>query len=246
MLIELFLLMTRVFLIDGDYILAILADYLFSQNKLLGNTIVATSMRNQGLVDFTEAKGFKFIETKVGDKYVTEKLTKLAPQNEATTSIGLGGEQAGHVILFDKEHNTGDGIRTALFVLRALVESNILSMSSLTNQIKKTPQVIASAYVPSKPQLETIVELEEIKKEINHPSSDINRIELRYSGTESLFRAMLEASSSSSYSDQDLANIAWRMCVAVQKAAGLEKIDGTSIEILNVSRGGVLYFEPNS
>jgi phosphoglucosamine mutase len=225
-------------LVDGDHILAILANHLSMQGKLLADTIVATSMRNQGLVNFAKEKNFCFIETSVGDKYVTEKLASLAVQNKSTSQIGLGGEQAGHVILYDREHNTGDGIRTALYVMRAFVEANSDSLSSLASCIKKTPQVIASAYVSSKPKLEKIQELEEIKLGLANELPDIQRMELRYSGTEHLFRAMLEAGYS--HSEQDLANVAWRMCRAVQKAAGQNILETSTIEVLNVSRGGLL------
>ena len=228
-------------LVDGDHVLAILADYLAPRGRLLGNTIVSTSMRNQGLVDFINTKNYNFIETKVGDKYVTEQLASLAIQSHLATDIGLGGEQAGHVILYDQEHNTGDGIRTALYVLRAVVEENSGSLSSLSRCIKKAPQVIASAYVSSKPNLKDIYELEQIKLGVANELSDIKRMELRYSGTEPLFRAMLEAGYS--HSEQDLANIAWKMCRAVQKAASLDTQDQNSIEILNVSKGGLLIFQ---
>jgi phosphoglucosamine mutase len=226
-------------LVDGDFILAVLADYLAKRGNLLANSIVATSMRNQGLVNFANDNGFTFIETKVGDKFVTEQLMLLDSHGDKSTRIGLGGEQAGHIILYDREHNTGDGIRTALFVLKALIEENAPSLSSLAGRIIKTPQVIASAYVPSKPDLNQVEELEQIKLEVTQKVSDIKRMELRYSGTEPLFRVMLEAGITQS--EQDLANYAWKMCRAVQKATGQENYEGYSIEILNVSKGGVLH-----
>jgi len=229
------------FLVDGDHILGILADYLSKHGKLLAGTIVATSMRNQGLVNFAREKGYNFIETRVGDKFVAEKLMLLASQSNHAMSIGLGGEQAGHVILYDHDHNTGDGIRTALYVLKALANENSTSLSSLASSITKTPQVIASAYVPTKPDLKSIPELEQLKFELGSLMPNLQRMELRYSGTEPLFRAMLEADNSQSA--QNLANVAWKMCLAVQKAAGLEVINEDLIEILNVSKGGMLHVQ---
>lgn len=225
-------------LVDGDHMLAILAEYLQRQGRLLGNTLVTTSMRNQGLVEFVREKKFNFIETKVGDKYVTEELVGLAAQNQSA-GFGLGGEQAGHIILYDQEHNSGDGIRTALYVIRALVEAESDSLSALAGRIKKTPQVIASAFVDSKPDLDGIAELIRIKQDLGNELPDLRRMELRYSGTEPLFRAMLECGYRNS--EQDLANAAWKICRAVQQAGGMRVgDDDQTVEILNVGRGGLL------
>jgi len=224
-------------LIDGDHVLAILADFLQKDNKLFANTIVTTTMRNQGLKDFTDQHKFNFIETKVGDKYVTEELVKLASQQEIDGSIGIGGEQSGHIILFDQEHNSGDGLRTALFLLKVLAEGKTKSLAKLAGMIKKTPQVIASAHVPEKPALDEMQNLAQVKDEVN-ARMKIMRMELRYSGTEPVFRAMLEAGYE--HTEQELAEAAGEICRAVQQAAGLDQPTADSIEILNVSKGGIL------
>ena len=224
-------------LIDGDHVLAILANYLNKDNKLFANTIVTTTMRNQGLKDFSEKHDFDFIETKVGDKYVTEELVKLSTLHELDGCIGIGGEQSGHIILFDREHNSGDGLRTALYLLKVLAEGDIKSLADLANQIKKTPQVIASAQVAGKPALDEMPSLAEVKDQINAEMS-IMRMELRYSGTEQVFRAMLEAGYE--HTEQELAEAAGKICRTVQKAAGIENPSPDSIEILNVSKGGKL------
>lgn len=225
-------------LIDGDHVLAILADYLSRQGRLLGKTIVATNMRNQGLVDFIENRGMNFVETKVGDKYVTEQLIGLADQFSINGSMGLGGEQAGHVILYDCLHNTGDGIRTALFILEAYFEAHCSSLSSLAACLKKTPQVIASAEVCAKPDLKQIKELHKIEDQIHAAMPNLKRLDIRYSGTEPLFRVMLEGDLSTS--ELQLAGAAWDLCRSVQKASGIKPGDSCSIEILNVSHGGLL------
>jgi phosphoglucosamine mutase len=224
-------------LVDGDHMLAILAEYLAKQNKLFANTIVTTTMRNQGLKDFTEKNDYNFIETKVGDKYVTEELVKLASEQQIDGRIGIGGEQSGHIILFDEEHNSGDGLRTALYVLKVMAESGITSLAALADRIKKTPQVIASAKVPDKPPLEKLEVLEKVKQQINDQMT-IMRMELRYSGTEPVFRAMLEAGYE--HTEEELAKAAGEICRAVQKAAGLDNPTPDTIEILNVSKGGKL------
>ena len=225
-------------LVDGDHILAILATYLQDHGKLLGNTIVATNMRNQGLVEFVQQRKINYIETKVGDKYVTEKLVALAKDDPQGAFIGLGGEQAGHIILYDPTHNTGDGIRTALWMIKAFVALKAESLSALAACVRKAPQVIASAHVTGKPALESIDELEQIKKSLTKELPDMQRMELRYSGTEPVFRAMLEGGFNNT--EQELADMAWKMCRAVQKAAGVTARHPDSIEILNVSRGGLM------
>lgn len=220
--------------VDGDHILGILAHYLDQRGRLLGRTIVATTMRNPGLLNFIASAGLNFVETQVGDKYVTEKLLELARQNPTPGAVGLGGEQAGHVILLDGQHAAGDGIRTALYVARALLESQAASLAELASCVEKTPQVIASASVEGKPALDGIEELAELEKAIQRawPGVKINR---RYSGTEPLFRVMLEAGAQ--YPEAELAAQARAMCLAVQKASGTR---AGSIEILNCARGGLL------
>jgi phosphoglucosamine mutase len=230
-------------LIDGDHVLAILAEYLSEKDRLFANTVVTTTMRNQGLKDFTEKNGFDFIETPVGDKYITEELANLSKKIEIGDTIGLGGEQAGHIILFDREHNSGDGLRTALYLLHVLVDSGSLSLSTLAGRVQKTPQVIASARVSSKPELETLDTLEKVKQEIE-AEMKIMRMNLRYSGTEPVFRAMLEAGYE--HTEQELANAPHKICTTVQLAAGEKEPDPDSIEILNVSEGGLLHYQTES
>jgi phosphomannomutase len=98
--------------------------------------------------------------------------------------------------------------------------------------------VIASALVDAKPDLKDIEELNEIKNQIPSAIPNLKRMELRYSGTEPLFRVMLEGDLSSS--ESQLAETAWKMCKSVQTASGIKKGDSRSIEILNVSHGGLL------
>lgn len=221
--------------VDGDHILCILARYLDQRRQLLNRTVVTTTMRNSGLLKFAEAAGLKHIETRVGDKYVVEQLLTLAAQNRDSTAFGLGGEQSGHIILLDDQHATGDGIRTALYIVRALIESQAESLAELAGCLQKTPQVIASASVSSKPPLDGIEELTVLKNKANRSLPGLERIDLRYSGTEPLFRAMLEADDR--HSEAELAHVAWAICRVVQNAS--ETSNG-SVEILNCSRGGML------
>ena len=223
-------------IIDGDHMLAILAQHLDQHRHLLGRTIVATTMRNSGLLKYIEASGLKYIETKVGDKYVVEKLADLARASHSPETLALGGEQAGHIVLLDDQHTTGDGIRTALYMVRALLESKAASLAELARCLQKTPQVIASAAVNDKPPLDGIKELNALRQKAKSDLSGLQRMELRYSGTEPLFRAMLEADER--HSESELANVAWAICRAVQNASGT--VEGR-IEILNCTRGGMLF-----
>jgi phosphomannomutase len=139
--------------------------------------------------------------------------------------------------LFDEEHNSGDGLRTALYLLRVMVERGTTSLAALAGSVQKTPQVIASARVLEKPPLEEIEALEIAKQEIIDRMT-IMRMELRYSGTEPVFRAMLEAGYD--HTEEELASAAGEICRTVQRAAGLAQPTPETIEILNVSKGGQL------
>ncbi|MBI3241347.1 MAG: phosphoglucosamine mutase [Chloroflexi bacterium] len=220
--------------VDGDHMLGMLARYFDKRDQLLGRSLVTTTMRNAGLKKFAEAAGWQLHETPVGDKYVTEKLIELRRNTPQSGGIGLGGEQSGHVILLDDSHVTGDGMRTALFVMRAFIESGATSMAEFAAGIGKTPQVIASADVGRGPRLDkfALVDIEN-QTLAGHPG--LTRINLRYSGTESKFRAMLE--SDGQQSEEALAGIAARICRQIQAASGM---NGGGIEIQDCSRGGLL------
>ncbi len=125
-------------LIDGDHIIGLLADYLSKKSMLLENSIVTTVMRNEGLKLYIDSLDLNLVETPVGDKYVVQALKEIGNKSDQNKMIGLGGEQAGHVILLNNKFSTGDGIRTALFVMRAFVESGKESFSDFSSQLKKT------------------------------------------------------------------------------------------------------------
>ena len=120
--------------IDGDYILVILANALMSENKLHKKTVVGTVMSNLGFVNAMEADGVAVVKTAVGDRYVLE--------NMLVNNYSLGGEQSGHVILREFS-NTGDGLLTALQVMQVVVKSK-KSLNELASKMQKYPQVRAS------------------------------------------------------------------------------------------------------
>ncbi len=224
-------------LIDGDFILGMLGRYLDGKEKLLNRSVVTTSMRNSGLKKFFENLGIRLYETPVGDKYVVEKLYELLNSEGEAHAIGLGGEQSGHIVLVDDKHATGDGMRTALFVMRAYLESGAEKMSLFAETVGKTPQIIASAFVGRGPRFDK-KELEGMREEILNEEHGIIELNLRYSGTEPLFRMMVE--SDGDLGVQDLAKLAERVCRKIQKTAGCE---GEEIDILDCTHGGVITVE---
>jgi phosphoglucosamine mutase len=224
-------------LIDGDFILGMLGRFLDAKERLLKRSVVTTTMRNSGLKGYLDHLGIRLYETPVGDKYVVEKLYELQQSEGDGRAIGLGGEQSGHIVLVDDKHATGDGIRTALFVMRAYLESGAERMSQFAATVGKTPQVIASAFVGHGKRLDK-KELAAIRSEILQETPGIIELNLRYSGTEPLFRLMAE--SDDSLTVQDLAQMAQRICRRIQDAAGCA---GEEIDILDCTHGGIIAIE---
>ena len=170
--------------VDGDAIISIISNYLKEKGKLKENTIVATVMSNLGLKKYAENNNIKFVETKVGDRYVLEKMLD--------EGYNLGGEQSGHIILLDY-NPTGDGILTSLMVIRILLEKQI-SLAEATKIIDIYPQVLINAKVASDKKydydkdIEIKTEIEKLEREF----SGNGRVLIRPSGTEPLVRVMIE------------------------------------------------------
>jgi phosphoglucosamine mutase len=221
-------------LIDGDHMLGMLARYFDARGQLLGRAVVTTVMRNSGLKARLEAAGIQMHETPVGDKYVTDKIFELRASHAQKDAVGVGGEQSGHVLIVDHDHPTGDGLRTALYILRALAESEAGSLAEFGAEVGKTPQIIASAHVGRGPRLER-AELDEIVAAALARSPGISRLNLRYSGTEPQIRAMLE--SDGSLTEAELARVAVGICRKAQEFAG---VGAAEIDVLNTTQGGVI------
>ncbi len=167
---------------DGDYILAAAALYLKSRGLLKKNAVVGTSMSNMGLEVFLRNQGIHLYRVPVGDRNVLEKL-----QEE---DLSLGGEQSGHII-FMNESFIGDGLLTALQVLRILKESGS-SLSSFCDGFTKYPQTLLNVPVKTKPDLATIPEIQAAIGTIETELELSGRILVRYSGTENVARIMIE------------------------------------------------------
>jgi len=171
-------------LIDGDHVLAICARSLKQQGKLTNNMVVGTIMANLGLNHFLANEEIDFVQTKVGDRYVLEKMLE--------GGYALGGEQSGHVIFL--EHNTtGDGVLSAIKLSEAIVRSG-KTASQLANSLTKYPQVLLNATV-SNQNKHSYMEDEEVAKRIAEIEAHFHgegRVVIRPSGTEPLVRVMLE------------------------------------------------------
>ena len=165
--------------VDGDYILGILADHTHLPTK----TVVGTVMTNLGLIRALESRGVGFIATPVGDRYVLEKMTA-----EGHT---LGGEQSGHVIM-SKYANTGDGLLTALHLISHVAQSK-KSLKELASFMKRYPQVLINVSGVAKEKLAHNQRIQESVKKIESQLGVTGRVLLRASGTEPLIRVMIEA-----------------------------------------------------
>lgn len=169
-------------IVDGDTILAICAKDMLQQGMLKNKKVVATIMSNLGYVDAMQNMGIEVIKSQVGDRYVIQEMLK----NDAI----LGGEPSGHVIFLD-HNSTGDGLVSALQVLRIMIESGS-KLSELAANFKRYPQTCVNVRVKSKPALETINGLKVAVEEVEASLGTSGRVLVRYSGTENICRVMVE------------------------------------------------------
>lgn len=170
-------------ILDGDFILYILANYMKKENALESNTVVTTVMSNLGLYKAFDNLGINYEITDVGDKNVHDRMYEK--------DIELGGEQSGHIIL-KKFANTGDGMLTSLKIMEAMIEAKS-DLKSLVRDLKIYPQVLINVRVKDK---NTVLDNEAVKKsidEVEKTLSDSGRVLVRKSGTEPLIRVMVEA-----------------------------------------------------
>ena len=170
-------------IIDGDYILMILATALQAENKLNKKTVVGTVMSNLGFVNAMELDGIAVVKTAVGDRYVLE--------NMLVNNYSLGGEQSGHVILREFS-NTGDGLLTALQVMQVVAKSK-KSLSELASKMQKYPQVLINVKGVKREKLAASTKISDYISEQEKSLGSNGRILVRASGTESLIRVMVEA-----------------------------------------------------
>lgn len=170
---------------DGDYIIYIIASMLKEQDKLTGNKAVITVMSNLGLINALKAKDIGVVITDVGDKYVAAEISQNGYQ--------VGGEQSGHIII-SKYASTGDGILTAIIITEALVQKKTFA-SALPFGLKILPQKLVNVAVTDKDKIMNDPKILQYIEDTNKALDGSGRLLLRKSGTESLIRIMVEAGS---------------------------------------------------
>lgn len=169
--------------VDGDFVLAILSRDFAARGNLKTNTVVSTVMANMGLEKSLNEIGVTLARTAVGDRWVTERMRAIGAL--------IGGEQSGHVVLFDGGHTTGDGLYTAIRLAEVLARRGE-PLSALAACMEKYPQVLVNVRVPRKPPLEQLPQIQTQIERARAALGDGARILLRYSGTENLARVMIE------------------------------------------------------
>ena len=168
--------------VNGDAVLLLCARQLQSEQRLAGQTVVATVMSNIGLELALRELGIGLVRTGVGDKYVMEEML--------ARGASLGGEQSGHVIFSDYLF-TGDGLCTALNVVRTMAVTG-RSLADLAADLVNYPQVLLNVRVPAKVDLQTIPAVAAVIASVESRVAGQGRLLVRYSGTEPLLRVMLE------------------------------------------------------
>ena len=170
--------------VDGDGIMAILAREMQAQGTLRHDTVIGTLMSNVGLELSLQEIGVRLERTPVGDRYVSQRMVE--------GGFTLGGEQAGHIIIFGYDHTAGDGLFTALRVLKTIADHRPQLFSDLAGCFHKYPQVLINVPVSRKPPLEEIPEVQAQVAKAQAALGKAGRIVLRYSGTQDLARVMIE------------------------------------------------------
>jgi phosphoglucosamine mutase len=192
--------------VNGDAILLLAARDMKSRGTLTNATVVATTMSNMGLELALKNSGIRMLRANVGDKYVLEEMQK--------SGAALGGEQSGHILLRDSEATTGDGLLTAIRVLEITVRSG-RSLAELVSDLKVFPQTIRNVRVREKIPF---AQMPLVNSAIIAAESELNgngRVVVRYSGTESLARVMVEAESK-----EQIERIVGSIVGAIQGALG--------------------------
>lgn len=171
-------------LVDGDYIIAIIAADFKSRGKLKNNTVVGTVMTNMGFNKFCEVNGMRFESTQVGDRYVLERML--------LEDYNIGGEQSGHVICLDYA-TTGDGQLTGAQLL-SLINRRSAKLSSIATLMERFPQVLINVKVKNenKPHFYTDKTVKEEIARVEEILEGRGRVLVRLSGTEPIIRVMLE------------------------------------------------------
>ena len=194
--------------VDGDAVMLLLSQDLKRRGELANDTVVATTMSNMGLEIALRQAGIKLLRAPVGDKYVLEEMIK--------SGAILGGEQSGHIIL-SREATTGDGLLTAMRVIEIVAVSG-QPLAQLVSGLKVFPQTIKNVRVREKKPLDQIPQVVEAIQNAERQLNGNGRVNVRYSGTESLARVMVEAEN-----DETVQQLAATIAEAIQQALGADR-----------------------
>ncbi len=168
--------------VDGDHLLAILATDMKRKGELTANELVVTQMSNMGLKLAMERLGVQVAETKVGDRYVLERMLE--------SGAAIGGEQSGHIIL-SRYNTTGDGLAAALRLLTVVQEQN-QPLSQLAQTMRKMPQHMVNPVVKDKESWRNDAEIMDLIARSEQRLAGRGRLLVRPSGTEPKIRVMAE------------------------------------------------------
>jgi len=169
-------------IVDGDAVLYLCAKQMQAAGRLRGSAIVATVMSNIGLEIGLRDLGIGLVRCPVGDKYVMEELLR--------DNLSIGGEQSGHVIFPDLLY-TGDGLVTALNVLRVMAETG-RGLADLAGELQTFPQVLVNQRVREKRDWTSMPPVAAVAAAVERKLAGRGRLLIRYSGTEPLLRVMIE------------------------------------------------------
>ncbi len=169
-------------ILDGDTVMALCATRMLRENRLAKQTLVTTVMSNLGLERALRGAGGVVVRTQVGDRYVVEEMRR--------SGYNFGGEQSGHLVFLDHA-TTGDGIVAALRVL-AIMSREGKPLSELAGVMTRTPQVLVNVVVERKVPIDQLPAVQKMIAEVERELGADGRILVRYSGTESKARVMIE------------------------------------------------------
>ena len=189
--------------VDGDQIMALIATRMQHRGSLRGGGVVATVMSNLGLERYLESIGLTLERTKVGDRYVLERMRE--------GGFNVGGEQSGHMILTDHA-TTGDGTVAALSVLSSMVRTG-KPASELLHVFDRVPQLLKNVRYEGGAPLEN-AQVKQVIAEAESELADSGRLVIRPSGTEPLIRVMAEGDDA-----VQVEAVVDRVCDAVRAAA---------------------------
>jgi len=168
--------------VSGDRVLALCALGLKAQGKLKNDTLVATVMSNLGLIEAMKKHGIKVETTAVGDRNVIECIRK--------NDYSFGGENSGHLIFADHS-TTGDGILSALQIIRLMRERNA-TLTQLASVMHEYPTKLVNLPTKAKPAISSLKKLNALMDEATGDFGDKGRHLIRYSGTENKIRVLVE------------------------------------------------------